>query len=268
MKKCKSCPVQVSIGKSRCQSCLVKHSTKMKELSASRRLAGMCTTCGKKPSISGKSCCDVCRDKIVKISTEARQRRIINGRCVSCSQPSQGLNCDQCLKLKAERSKNLRKIKSNNGQCLDCSDLIEVGRYCKRCKQQRSKKATERRQQLLSSGICLMCAEVPVDSNSQRCSACNIIINELQYQKTAILKLVAFDMYGGPVCVCCDESVISLLTIDHVNNDGAQHRLSSPSSRRIYHWLQKHDYPEGFQVLCWSCNIGKHLNGGICPHQQ
>ncbi len=27
-----------------------------------------------------------------------------------------------------------------------------------------------------------------------------------------------------------------------------------------------HD-PEGFQVLCWNCNLGKYYNGGVCPHR-
>ena len=28
------------------------------------------------------------------------------------------------------------------------------------------------------------------------------------------------------------------------------------------------DFPEGFQILCFNCNAGKHRNGGRCPHEQ
>jgi hypothetical protein len=31
--------------------------------------------------------------------------------------------------------------------------------------------------------------------------------------------------------------------------------------------LRKNGFPEGFQVLCANCNIGRHINGGICPHE-
>ena len=34
-------------------------------------------------------------------------------------------------------------------------------------------------------------------------------------------------------------------------------------------FAKKYDFPKNtFQVLRWSCNAGKHLNGGICPHQE
>jgi len=36
---------------------------------------------------------------------------------------------------------------------------------------------------------------------------------------------------------------------------------------RIHRWLKKHKYPDGFQVLCFNCNVGKYLNKGTCPHK-
>ena len=57
-----------------------------------------------------------------------------------------------------------------------------------------------------------------------------------------------------------------LSTIDHINNDGNIHRASF-KSLHIYYWLKQNGYPTGYQVLCFTCNIGKHLNGGVCPHQ-
>jgi hypothetical protein len=33
-------------------------------------------------------------------------------------------------------------------------------------------------------------------------------------------------------------------------------------------WLRKHNYPEGFQVLCHNCNMGRQINGGVCPHME
>jgi hypothetical protein len=91
----------------------------------------------------------------------------------------------------------------------------------------------------------------------------------LEAQKLANRKLkeAAYNAYGGFRCNCCGETTEAFLTIDHVNNDGAQHR-KEVRIRAIYKWLQVNDYPEGFQILCYNCNIGKHRNKGVCPHHQ
>ena len=68
-----------------------------------------------------------------------------------------------------------------------------------------------------------------------------------------------------PKCYCCGEIIIEFLTIDHIEGKGAKHRrrIGTP---HIYAWLIKNNYPEGFQVLCYNCNWGKYVNGGVCPH--
>lgn len=83
--------------------------------------------------------------------------------------------------------------------------------------------------------------------------------------------------YGGPVCVCCGETCESMLTIDHINGDGAEHRKllakdkSYASGRSglgdyLYRDLRDRGFPEGFQVLCYNCNISKHRKG-VCEHK-
>lgn len=85
------------------------------------------------------------------------------------------------------------------------------------------------------------------------------------------IREVVFAAYGGFKCQCCSETEPTMLTIDHVNNDGAEHRRSlrndGSRSANIYPWLIKNGFPEGFQVLCYNCNISKYRNGGICAHQ-
>lgn len=88
------------------------------------------------------------------------------------------------------------------------------------------------------------------------------------------LRLEVMEAYGGAVCACCGETEPKFLTIDHVNNDGAEHRRSfgyeengKGASTRTLSWLKSNNYPEGFQVLCMNCNMGKARNGGICPHK-
>lgn len=83
------------------------------------------------------------------------------------------------------------------------------------------------------------------------------------------LKLAALNAYGGPTCSCCGEGTVAFLTLDHVNNDGGQHRKITGAGTGFYNWLRKHAYPAdvGLRVLCFNCNQGRRVNGGVCPHQ-
>lgn len=75
----------------------------------------------------------------------------------------------------------------------------------------------------------------------------------------------AIAQYGG-FCACCGETELTFLTIDHVNNDGAEHRREIGSGgSTIYWWLSARDWPPGYQVLCMNCNLGRQLKG-TCPH--
>jgi hypothetical protein len=80
-----------------------------------------------------------------------------------------------------------------------------------------------------------------------------------------------YGAYGGYKCNCCAETERMFLSIDHVNNDGAAMRkakLYRGSGTGFYQWLIKNKFPDGFQVLCMNCQVGKHRNGGVCPHQR
>ena len=82
-------------------------------------------------------------------------------------------------------------------------------------------------------------------------------------------------------CECCGETNIMFLTIDHTDNDGAEHRRKiigadynrtkrgDLSGRQFYSWLKKNNYPNDpkLQVLCYNCNCGKAANKGVCPHK-
>lgn len=75
--------------------------------------------------------------------------------------------------------------------------------------------------------------------------------------------------YGGYCCACCGESEPAFLSIDHVNNDGAEHkrRENLVTGEQMYRWLKRHGFPPGFQILCMNCQWGKRNNNGVCPHQ-
>lgn len=72
------------------------------------------------------------------------------------------------------------------------------------------------------------------------------------------------DMYGR-VCVCCGETNVWFLTIEHKNGDGALEKKIS--NRSNYLKLLKEEKREDLEILCFNCNCGKHRLAGECPHK-
>lgn len=83
------------------------------------------------------------------------------------------------------------------------------------------------------------------------------------------LRVEILRAYGGPepACVCCGEAGLLFLALDHVNGGGGSQRRQLGGGG-YYAWLRKNNYPEGFRVLCHNCNMGRQLNGGVCPHEE
>lgn len=82
--------------------------------------------------------------------------------------------------------------------------------------------------------------------------------------------------YGGK-CVCCGESELLFLTIDHIDgmglhaNRGTRSRTNKPrdfsTTTKFYFWLKKNGFPKDhYRLLCVNCNfaIGRF---GYCPHR-
>jgi len=70
-------------------------------------------------------------------------------------------------------------------------------------------------------------------------------------------------------CACCGEAEYKFLCIDHINDNGAEDRKKNPShatGRGLYTRLIKEGYPEGYQLLCFNCNMAKGIHG-VCPHK-
>lgn len=102
----------------------------------------------------------------------------------------------------------------------------------------------------------------------------NIVVARAQRRESGQrLRDEVYAAYGGYRCVCCGETEPSMLTLDHINEDGAEHRrmLSGGKSSRvpvdIYRRLRDAGFPPDIQVLCYNCNISKHRNGGVCAHK-
>jgi len=92
------------------------------------------------------------------------------------------------------------------------------------------------------------------------------------FWRRAVIKEATFQAYGGWQCACCGETERLFLTLDHVENNGAEERRKIGGKRtsagyQTYTVLFRQDFPPGYQVLCMNCQHGKRMNQGICPHQ-
>lgn len=68
-----------------------------------------------------------------------------------------------------------------------------------------------------------------------------------------------------PTCCCCKEIVIQFLTLDHEISIGTENRVWGSNQ---YRKVRMNGFPIGYKTLCINCNLGRHINGGICPHQE
>lgn len=70
----------------------------------------------------------------------------------------------------------------------------------------------------------------------------------------------------GHKCICCGEKRYEFLAIDHVNNDGNEHRKVAGIGTAFCLWLKQNNFPNCVQVLCHNCNLAKQFYKR-CPHQ-
>lgn len=124
-------------------------------------------------------------------------------------------------------------------QCPKCSLWKTVGNFTRKC---------------LRKSWCDGCAKAAV--------------NRIRRRARVGLRKEVVAAYGGK-CACCGESCWQLLSIDHINRDGAVERAVIGSrSEVLYAALKRSGYPSGrHQVLCFNCNCSRG-SYGFCPCQR
>lgn len=84
-----------------------------------------------------------------------------------------------------------------------------------------------------------------------------------KYREKCKIEVVSFYSDGSMQCAICGYNDMDALVIDHINDNGAEHRKELNISSRggagmnTYEVLRKHGYPSGLQVLCANCNTKK-----------
>ena len=79
-----------------------------------------------------------------------------------------------------------------------------------------------------------------------------------------------------PCCNCCGYVGIKFLTVDHIipkremEKDPKMIKMGFRAKRKassLSQWLITNNFPIGFQILCWNCNVAKGILGK-CPHEK
>lgn len=230
---------------------------------------------------SGRKLCQKHLDQSAVRQRKYRQKNRSAGNCERCKKPSDRIGvCSSCLpKYKEDQHKRHIKRYSRRkeqNKCVDCEKpSVKNKTMCQTCLDRRASNQMMSRIQAEEVGLCSQCKKnVPI--RGKRCEDCKKKRNEWhassdykkRYEKIrAQNRIDVIDHYGGK-CVCCGETELHFLAIDHPNNDGGDERKKVGAGSSFYAWLIRNDLPDGYVVLCHNCNFGRHLNGGICPHQE
>ena len=78
------------------------------------------------------------------------------------------------------------------------------------------------------------------------------------------LRKAVIAVLGGR-CTCCGEATPEFLAVDHVHNNGADHRKQM-ARETLLRWLKANGPHPDFQLLCHNCNMAK--SWGLCPHKR
>lgn len=133
--------------------------------------------------------------------------------------------------------------------------VTKRGHTCRKCV----------RQQRAAIGRCWFCNRMVIEGKKY-CQRHLDTIAKSASKRRGTDRQAVLDHYGRKCAYCGDDREL-FLTIDHVNNDGAEHRRQMYGNSRtgsgspVYQWLRTKGYPPEFQVLCFNCNSAKAIHG-------
>lgn len=181
---------------------------------------------------------------VAQYNKDRREKLIAAGLCWVCAKnpkSSDRTECTSCATRKNALKRIARARRRIAGVCQDCSSEID-----------------------LDCVFCAACLKKYRDRALVRRSATG---GQVRIRGAAAARrLDALNAYGGAICVCCGETELVFLTLDHPDNNGGRHREITGNGTSFIRWLKRNNYPKGLQVLCWNCNEAKRILG-TCPHQ-
>jgi len=134
--------------------------------------------------------------------------------------------------------------------------------FCKKCDQRkgillRIKNKSRINVQIPKHKICCKC-KTNKQSNSyfldkSKKDGLNSICKECEEKRYIDERKAAFIALGGIKCNKCGITSIEFLTIQHINNDGKEHRIIS-NPRKLYKDVTLNPDRSSYEVLCICCN--------------
>lgn len=253
-----------------------------KETIKHRKINYLCPRCGQ-PNANGKSLCQKHLDQFAAKTLKYRHKRIEKGLCPGCGGPNEENQhyCNICkekyIPIRIKSYKKRYKNAKENSICFNCGKItINNKTRCEDCSLKHNENRKQEYNKSLENNLCVICRKNQVNEG-RRCKEC-IEKRNKWFQKSDTKqkyktrrdenKKMVIEHYGSK-CVCCGENNISFLSMDHINNDGREHRKQVGEGANFYKWILDNNFPQDIlQVLCFNCNFSKYLNNGTCVHQQ
>lgn len=154
------------------------------------------------------------------------------------------------------------------GLCVRCgAERWEGKTRCEVCHKQHLAYQEKAKTKAISNGKCRYCLVSPVEQDKSMCGSClekHGAKSKQTYQKHRSACLEAYD--GR--CRCCGNGNPKYLQLDHIDDDGAEHRRLIFNGRggSMWTWAYRNGFPDTLQLLCANCHQGKTVYGGCDEH--
>ena len=259
--------------KSRCISCSTQYQDKRRRQIVSEDHS-ICCCCASHKVKPGYRVCERCFTNSVEYKKQMLEQNPNLCHVCYAQDAVKGVKCGRCHSLEvARRSKDREQVFAVYGdKCVHCGEtniaFLTVDHV--------NNDGAEHRRSIKNGNLRIWLRKNNFPDGFQiLCNNCNWLkfISSIQsgkdiYQKRYRDKIryQVFDVYGK-TCSCCGEDRLEVLTIDHVNGGGNNHRREVGAGSSFYKWLHKNGFPKGdYRTLCRNCNQAKHTYG-TCPHQ-
>ena len=246
MKLCHRCRGECVDNKSRCLRCIEID----KLIKEERKKNGLCIKCGK---IKINGICAFCTE----YRRNRKKRLLAQKLCGHCGKDSNGKGlCIGC----AQHAKDRRRRLKLKNMCVMCgtNPANKNQKWCIIC----SSKQKDKHKIRVDNGLCIRCDNCVIPGKkycAQHIKERNIY--DIQIRRK--IKLTVFKHYGNK-CSMCGINDLNLLTIDHINNDGKEHRKRCGASNYIYRDIIKNHFPPDLRLLCWKCQKIAYLKSILC----
>ena len=233
--------------------------------------------------------CDNQRNKTKHLKLKLEVISAYGGECICCScNISSFLTIDHMDNSGAKHRKEIKEegisfykwLKNNNYPkenfqllCLNCNCAKYINGCCPHTHSNKKEIKEKRKERLFNKKhkYCIDCQCKLIKNNWMmfrqkkkiyQCDDCN---RKYRRELAERIRLEVLSAYGNK-CSCCSCDVPEFLTIDHISENGAEHRKTiGNGSKNLYYWLKRNGFPkDNFQILCFNCNLGKHICG-VCP---